>query len=65
MHEPILFILFIVGAVGAVYLLKTILCGLSPPIRKFMEKLEATPENEEQGGRKLIPPAKKESPYLL
>ena len=46
MHEPILFILFITAAVAAVYILKTILSSLSPPIRKFIDKPEKVPEDE-------------------
>lgn len=46
MLEPILFILFLTAAVAAVYILKIILCTLSPAFKRFMDKLEAVAEDE-------------------
>jgi len=44
--EPLFFVLCIVGMILAVHALKTLLCALSPPFKRFMEKLDRVPEDK-------------------
>jgi len=46
MFEPVFFILLIVMLVAITYQIKVLLCKLIPSFSRFMDKLEAVPENE-------------------